>query len=280
MKKEFLALILLLSAISCGRQDSHIVQKDGSVKVMVSASIAELYTRAEPDETIVADRCILEIYNLDGTPYDGKQYISLPNTSGLFNFETTLLSGHGYKLVFWADKSDDTDGGDLYYDTSGGLRNISLLSSNIRGCDIGQDAYYAVAELAADRPEAVSTQLYRAVSRINVNTGFVPAASGMYKTNVEFTGVPVVFDALAGTVSGSGPLTCSADMELDIAAGPLQWYVYLLAPAGSGDRTVDFDMDVTSADEPSTPVFEYNFRNIPIQRNFRTNIDVGSSGQE
>ncbi len=274
MKRYIILISSMLFAAACSNEECGSAQEGESVTISISASVADNFTRANADETVVADRCILEIYNADGTPYDNKRIVSTADASGKFNFEPKILSGRSYKFVFWADKSGATADDDLHYDTSNGLRDIAAVTTGLTACDMEYDAFFATADVISDKSQSLSATLRRAVCRINVATGFVPAQTGSHTVDVAFADAPARFDALTGSVSGAEAATSTSTVEIASAGTQLEWYTYLFAPAEAGSRTVNFDMTATAPDG-SDAEFSYEFRDIPVQRNYRVNVSVG-----
>ena len=277
MKKSIILLSSLLLAAACSNDDCGPTQKGETVSIRISASVADNFTRA--DETVTADRCILEIYNADDTPYNaGKRYTAMADAAGKFNFEPSLLSGRSYRFVFWADKAGATADTDLHYDTSAGLRNINAITTDLTACDAEYDAFYAVADVVADKSQQVNATLSRAVCRLNVATGFIPAETGIHTVTATFADMPVAFDALTGTVSGSATAVSTAAVEITATGEQLQWYTYLFAPAEEGVRTVDFNLAATAPGSSDTE-YEYAFSQIPVQRNYRVNVSAGTNAE-
>lgn len=261
--------MLFLAACS---DDPDTDQSKDLVSVRVEATASDAFTRGESAETVVADRCILEIYNMDGTLYNNVRLYSVADASGNFSFEPRLLEGRSYKLVFWADKSGGTLSEDLHYDTSGGLRAIAPSAAGPVACDIAGDAFYEVIDLTADQAQSLTVTLRRAVCRVNVNTGFSPAATGTYDVTAFFVNAPARFDAMTGDVSGTIEFTSTATVGLD-ASTPLSWFTYLFAPEEQGVCTVDFDLSATDQSNVSE-VFSREFQAIPLQRNYQVNVTV------
>lgn len=272
MKKSLILIITVLVSAACS--DYQTVTDDRFVTISVRANASETYTRSGADETVPANRCILEIYNADGTPYDKNMRLTASaDASGAFNFEPSLLAGRSYRLVLWAYTSD-SNGGDLYYDTSRGLRDITLKDGVLTACDADADAFYVSTEFKADKSQTITETLRRAVCRVNVATGFTPAPDKDYSVTVSFANVPSGFDAMTGEVTGVGAATSTADVAVESAA--VEWFAYLLAPA---ERTsVDFVMSVTASGD-SEPQFKYSFSQIPLQRNYRVNVSIVPSAE-
>lgn len=276
MKRSIIIILLaLFGAASCGKED--IPSDNGLVRIVLSAGMSSDYTRAAADETVVADRCILEIFNEDGTRYydDGRRLVVRADASGRFNFEPMLMAGRSYRFVFWADKSGATADDDLYYSTANGLRNITL-AGDVPACDLSLDAYYGTETVVADHSQTVSATLKRAVCRINVSTGYRPAQPGDRTVAVTFSNAPARFDAMTGEIDGEMACSTSATVSVPAAGDEVEWYMYMFAPADAGLRTVDFDMAVTS-ESGGMSEFEYSFSGIPLVRNHRVNVTIGSA---
>ena len=269
--KKYLIISLMLLLASCGKDEPMTDLPEGEVSVRVVAAASGAFTRAGGDETVVADRCILEIYNADGTLYGDTRLLSAVDASGNFDFEPRLLTGRSYKLVFWADKSGATVDDDLYYDTSGGLRSIEPVVADFTTCDIAYDAFYASVDLTAGKAQTLNASLRRAVCRMNVKTESQSGFSGVYDVTASLVDIPARFDALTGDVSGSVSVVSTVAVD-PASAGQLEWFAYLLAPETSEDRTVNFDL--SAIPQSGGAPFSREFRNIPLQRNYRVNITV------
>ena len=272
MKKEIIILtsLALFTAACNNTQDD--APEQTYVDITISASTADGYTRAAGDPTVKADRCILAIYNADGSEYGIAPVTAAADASGNFHFEPRLLAGRSYRLVFWADNGG-SNSGDLYYDTSRGLRNITV-KGNVAACDEAADAFWGVTDFTADMSKAVKATLTRATCRINVTTEFTPATGSEYTVSAAFTDAPTGFDAMTGSVGGKQDLVSSATVAA--TGSPIEWYTYVLAPAEEG-HTVDFTMTATD-DGGATQAYDREFSGIPIQRNYEVNVSVTSSG--
>ena len=79
-------------------------------------------------------------------------------------------------------------------------------------------------------------------------------------------------------VVGTREMACStsATVSVPAAGDEVEWYMYMFAPADAGLRTVDFDMAVTS-ESGGMSEFEYSFSGIPLVRNHRVNVTIGSA---
>lgn len=270
--KRFLTITAAATMTAACNGYHDMPQSEGQyVDIAIEATTAGQFTRATGDE-IAADRCILEIYDADGNLYPNGRLTAAIDESGNFSFEPRLLAGETYDLVFWADKGADTDNADLHYDTSLGLRQITVRENTVAACNNDSEAFRASVKFTADRSKPLTATLTRATCRINVATGFTPAATGEYTVSTTFADAPVSFNALTGEIGGTGNVTSTATVTAD--GTPVAWYTNLLAPEEQG--TVDFRMDITPRGG-TTAEFSREFTDMPIQRNYRVNISVGTS---
>ncbi len=277
MKRYLLLFVWLFAAAACSREESGPMETDESVNIDLSVGVVSDYTRAGADETVVADRCILEIYNADGTLYPEGRLIAPIEENGTCTFHPAVVSGRSYRFVLWADKSGAALADDLHYITSNGLRNITIDRSRFALCDMNLDAYSAVVDFPADGGRFLSATLQRAVCRLNVSSGFRPGQTGPLSVNVAFPDVDTTFDALTGAVGEGAALQGGATLQIASTEEPVSWFVYLPAPAGAGLRTIDFNMTAAWRGE-TTPVFSYAFEQIPLQRNYRVQVVRPASG--
>ena len=270
MKKLFLLTTVLLFGMTACQKTEMSDATSGNTQITVKAALpAQMAeTRAAGDGTTV-DRCIMQIY-LDGELYGEHQYAQVQGLKATFS--ARLIAGKTYDLVFWADKSGADINSDLHYNTAD-LANVAFTGDYI-GNDDARDAFFGTAQVISDKSQSLSATLRRAVCRINVATGFVPAQTGSHTVDVAFADAPARFDALTGSVSGAEAATSTSTVEIASAGTQLEWYTYLFAPAEAGSRTVNFDMTATAPDG-SDAEFSYEFRDIPVQRNYRVKVSVG-----
>lgn len=261
----------LLTLASCGKEEVADTPSGTIRHFDLAASVTGGFTRSDGAVTVTADRCILEIYNADGTPYDHKRMVVTFGADGTCSFQPKVLSGRSYRFVLWADKSGATPDDDLHYITSDGLRHVSVNPQTFALCDAELDAYCAVIEVSDDTPPMLSASLRRAVCLLDVSSGHVPGQSGESRVDVTFSRVGTTIDALTGTVGGFGTLTGSATVPVGSADEAVAWYAYLPAPAEADACSIDFEMTATWSDG-SVPTFHDTFTDIPLRRNYRVNL--------
>lgn len=246
----------------------------GDVNVTVSATLPAgmVGTRAAGDGLTV-DRCIMQVY-LDGKPYGERQTVALQDLKATFT--ARLVSGRKYNLVFWADKSGTDLGTDLHYDTSD-FTDVSF-TGGYAGNDESRDAFFGSVELTASESQAIAVELRRPFGQLNVRTldmAEIPADLVPALVKVSFAEVPTGIDLLTGELTGETAAAVYAEAaalaDNKDNAGNLT-VDYIFAPKAEGEqRLVNFTMSFLDANEAAV-ASDYEFTNIPVQRNYRTNV--------
>lgn len=217
------------------------------------------------------NRCILQIYQ-GGKPYGERKVAAVENRKA--TFELRLVVGQTYDFVFWADKADGTspaDFADLHYTTS----DLSAIS--VEGDYVGNnddfDAFTGnllTYEVKGAFSENIT--LKRPFGQLNVKTldiDDIPVdALKPNKVKVEFTAVPESFNALTGLVStATKPVSYEADAA-DAATG-FMTVDYIWAPV---EEAILADFAITFMNGATEISRNDAFTNIPIRRNYRTNV--------
>ena len=264
----------------------------------VSASFqisTEMTTKATLDgdgQGVNVNRFIMEVWHVTGSGASqvselytrqvkyGTQITAGTNISNpaKTNFTVSLVKGQDYDLLFWADKGDD-QGADVYYNTSD-LHNVVL--GAYTGNDDGRDAFSKCVTLTnVTSDPSTSVQLERPFAQLNIITqdiDDIEANSGTVKVvpdliSVAFT-APTVFNVKTQEASASAPFTSNVTpYYLDPAVGSqAEHYTlsmdYILA---SKDQQ-DIKEVTLIAMKNSAVLNTQTFSNIPLQRNYRTNI--------
>lgn len=208
-----------------------------------------------------------------GTQITAGTNISNPaNTS----FTVSLVKGQDYDLLFWADKGDD-QGADVYYNTSD-LHNVVL--GAYTGNDDRRDAFsQCVTLINVTSDPSTSVQLERPFAQLNIITqdiDDIEANSGTVKVvpdliSVAFT-APTVFNVKTQEASASAAFTSNVAPYYSTVGSQTEHYTlsmdYILASKNQQDVK---DVELT-AKKNSTVLNTQTFSNIPLQRNYRTNI--------
>ena len=296
-----IAAVALLLLTSCQRDELQGGSISGEeVTVSISAVVpgdggAVVKSNDNPGNGSEVNRCILEVYLLKGeygsataSLYGTRQVVKVENLTAAFE-DLNLITGQKYRLVLWADHVEDPESGletDLYYDTES-LPSISYKSGTeyeYESNDDSRDAFFKVEEFEVDGPEDRTISLTRPFGQLNVITtdyGLIPSTHLdllPVKIKLAFPSIPTSIDLVNGTVNDMARVTTStavdiAGLDVDGEEDSKQLsFDYILAPAEGQTVVSKFTMSFLK-DDGTTPVAkDYTFENIPVQRNYRTNV--------
>ena len=267
------------------------------VTVSISAVMPEggepvVRSATDPGDGSDVNRCIMSIYLADeglaGGPilYAEKVIAQVSGKTAVFP-DQRLVSGHEYRFVFWADYvADNTSetgrATDLNYDT----QTFPIISFKdgvaYKSNDDTRDAFFLSEVVTVSGPSTQSFELRRPFGQLNIITndwGAIPeeAADQLRpaKVKLTFNDVPNTIDLLTGEVSGAADLTGEADKVSKIAQDGDAKHLsfdYILAKEGEQTILPDFTMDFLADDDNTKVTDTYTFTNIPVQRNYQTNV--------
>ena len=297
MKANYLIASMAAAALllaSCQREELGGSSLSGEeVTVSISAVMPEggepvVRSATDPGDGSDVNRCIMSIYLADEdlqAPilYAEKVIASVSGKTAVFP-DQRLVSGHKYRFVFWADHvADNTSvtgrAADLHYDT----QNFPTVSFNdeaaYKSNDDTRDAFFLSEVVTVSGPSTQSFELRRPFGQLNIITndwGAIPdeAAAQLRpaKVKLTFNDVPNTIDLLTGEVSDAADISGEAVEVSEIAQDGDAKHLsfdYILAKEGEQTILPDFTMDFL-ADDGITDT--YTFTNIPVQRNYQTNV--------
>ncbi len=280
MKKLFFAAaVLALGITSCQKTDINDNVAGGENFVTVCAALpADMYGTRAAGEGAEVNRCIMEIY-LDGVRYGEPAVAALVDKKA--QFSARLISGKTYDLVFWADAAKGTgvdDFEDNHYDTSS-LTNVTVKDASVyAGNDDTRDAFFASEKLFVEMSTNVNVQLRRPFGQLNVKTNDmadVRAANiaDLVPTHVSiaYKSVPMGINLLTGELTEAADALVYADKAAVIDENGTLSMDYIFAPKGEEQYLADFTMSFINASGTKAAA-DYEFTNIPVQRNYRTNV--------
>lgn len=296
------SLVLVLSALlltSCQRDELQGGSISGEeVTVSISAVVpgdggAVVKSNDNPGNGSEVNRCILEVYLLEGEDgsataslYGTRQVVKVENLTAAFE-DLNLITGQKYRLVLWADHVDDPENGlgtDLYYDTEN-LPSVSYKSgTEYESNEDRRDAFFKVEEFELDGPEDRTVSLTRPFGQINIITtdyGLIPSTHPdllPVRVKLAFPSIPTSIDLVNGTVNDMAKVITStavyiAGLDVDGEEDSKQLsFDYILAPAEGQTVVSEFTMSFLKEDGTTPVAKDYTFENIPVQRNYRTNV--------
>lgn len=276
----------LMLANSCS-EDNSVPQADSSLaQVTFKVSADGALTRAISDGTTV-DELVYRVFDKNGNPIarlplvkDAAADLSSGHTVAL-----TLAKGQTYKVAFWAQKAGNTA-----YTVNDNMQvavNYSAANN-----DENRDAFFNAVEITVKDDVAQTVELKRPFAQLNVGSTTADwdaaEASGVIVTESKVTvkQAASTLNVLDGKVSGA------ADVNFTYAAKPGE----LLKVDADGDGTKeDYEYlsmsyilpnDATDGTQKTLASAEFTFKaasgteivvknglqNLPLQRNYRTNI--------
>ena len=301
MKKifGFMSFLALAGAFaSCQREDvSEDIHRGQEVSLTLSArvsgqGVAEVKSQENPGDGSAINRCILKIFLMDGDtpkPYGTPVYTVVSGKEASFD-DVTLITGYSYKLVLWADHVSGTGTEenlktDLHYNTAD-LPAVSLADAYSSNDDT-RDAFYAVCDLEKVTGSVAQTvTLRRPFGQLNIITTDYSEVGTNFsqmlpeKVEIAFGKIYSGIDLLTGKLSDdkvletltSGPVAVAGVTDPAQTDGAKQLsFDYIFAPDDGQLILDDFTMSFLNAAGQSV-VPDYTFKNIPVQRNYRTNV--------
>ena len=247
---------------------------DGATSQTITVTIPQgMQTRATAADFgngAKVDRCLLQIYRSGTTPakYGEQQSATVQKgTDGKLTatFNLRLVASQTYDFVFWADCST----GDHY--NTDDLTNITV-KGNYAGNNDEFDAFTgALLDYQVKGAFSENITLRRPFGQLNVKTLDMAAIPDPTlkptKVKVAFTAVPTSFNAKKGEI---GAATAAVEYTADVLSADGDLTVdYIWAPVEEA-TLADFSMTfLNGTTEIST---NGDFKNIPIRRNYRTNV--------
>lgn len=304
------AAAALLTA-SCQRNEHPMGLSSGEeVSVSISAVVpgdggAVVKSNDNPGNGSEVNRCILEVYLLEGE--DGSATASLYGTRHIVKMQDqkasfedlNLITGQKYRFVLWADYVDnpDTEAGlavDKFYETDAadGLQTVTMVTESYAGNEDKRDAFFYRSDNAVtvDGPADYTLQLKRPFGQLNIITtdyGLIPETHKEFlpeKVQLAYKSIPTGINLLTGELlSSDGSITTqevtgtAVDIaDLSVSGNPdarQLSFDYIFAPATGqhiiGGLTMSF---LQNEGATSTGISDYTFENLPVQRNYRTNV--------
>ena len=263
----------MLAAFTACQKDEELVS-DGATSQTITVTIPQgMQTRATAADFgngAKIDRCLLQIYHSGTTPakYGEQQSATVQKGADgklTATFNLRLVAQQTYDFVFWADCST----GDHY--NTDDLTNITV-KGNYAGNNDEFDAFTgALLDYQVKGAFSENITLRRPFGQLNVKTLDMAAIPDPTlkptKVKVAFTAVPTSFNAKKGEI---GAATAAVEYTADVLSADGDLTVdYIWAPVEEA-TLADFSMTfLNGTTEIST---NGDFKNIPIRRNYRTNV--------
>ena len=292
MKKIFKTLsasvLMALALTACQKEEFGGNEAEGIYTFEVSAdNIATKATIDRDGNGTAVNRFIMEVYlaKTSGELVLLDRQVKAPTADSpkSTSFNLTLIKDQEYKVLFWADKGDDSMG-DFYYKTTDNLQNVSFLNAARTGNNDALDAFSKMEVITREESKAgftKSVQLTRPFGQVNFITTDIPAinaltgGSAFLPTNVKvsyttYTGFNVLTQTGTGSedIEYTAPVYSAEDTQNDPAKYTLSMDYMLTATSDRETRNLVKLTALANGYELTT----VEIANYPVQRNYRTNI--------
>jgi hypothetical protein len=269
------AVFAMLCLGACQEKTMDTVSEEVAVNVSVSLPAEQTKAMSEAD---LVDIVYYEVWNSDMTvrliPAAGEEPVSAPVSGKTATLSLTLVSSQTYNFIFWAQ--NEACGA---YDVDD-LQKVGVDYSVIAaaGNQDKFDAFYAVEKIAVDGPINETVTLRRPFAQLNfgadtMNTDLGAIAVGA--TSVKVSQLATVFNTITG--HGEAEQTdvvfladgIAANEALVVNGKSYTWIAmdYMLMMADNDVVEVEAVFNV-GMDAP----VKQNIGNVPLKKNYRTNI--------
>lgn len=274
--KSFAFAAVAVIAGACAKEQ--VTSGDGeTVEMTFNVDVPEttITTKGLSDAAQV-DELKFQLFIKEGTDYKMVQEQTVPVTDKKAVVKASLVKRQSYEAAFWAQTS-----GTGFYETTD-LRAVKMNIANVKANEPTMDAFWRNDSfIAAPGMKPRSVTLLRALAQVNFGA-VVPTgadALSITKSQVVMKGVPTTLNVLLGSKdkshSGSEDITFQDNAPISgekLMVGETAYdYVataYVFAPKADKMLT-DISSTVTFSNGKTTTI---STPNVPIQRNYRTNI--------
>ena len=267
--------LIALTAAACQKEKLFDSQTAGEETVTFTVQTDAAATKATADndgDGAGLNRCLVAVYMKTGNSAEPYKLYDTPSTTKQdnehYSFTVNLIRKQNYQIVVWADK------GEAVYDVNNGLTSVTRIA-NDKACNSdAYDAFYASTEFvqgsATSSTSIVATRPFAQLNLItkDLNKDFQPGA-----VTVTYSS-PQSFNPFDGTVSADmTEVTYKADSHYynptTVTTATQHTLVMNYLFAAAGDQTILPSVKMTAK---LTVDAEIEVANVPVKRNYRTNI--------
>lgn len=289
--KTFITLTALSVLFGCSREENYNpVLPEDVIHASFQLKTGGIATKAFSDG-LSADGLLVGLYNKQGEGDNATltylqdlsvtDLTKIPVSGKAATFETNLVRGQNYVLVFWAQKKTS-----VAYTLDFATQTLTVSTTGDAN-DESRDAFYKVFEtgtISETNFQFSGIELTRPFAQINVlapNEDVTAAALSKViftKSAMTVSKAPKTMNLLTGAV---GDFTATYTMDAAAITEPVfgsfaETHTYIAMNYVLGDdakKLYDIDLDVYSTvnGEEQSPI-HFDVDNAPAQRNYRTNI--------
>ncbi len=275
----------LLMATSCSTKQED-VKTDGEATVTFVAQVPSGINHRAPQRTmedavtfndglkaIELQYAVYEVSDDEATGETWKLIDKLSSSATLENLKTTisltLANGKKYAVAFWAAAPNS-----IYSFDKVTYKVTAKYDENVLSSNDELDAFYAVAKFTVNGASQQTVELYRPFAQLNIGTADLTASAELGHTVSQAAVKVAAYTTLnlkSEEVEGD-----AAEVTFNLAALPKATFPvtgndylamnYLLMPKDKSTANVTISYDAAADLDART------FNNVPLQRNFRTNI--------
>ena len=302
MKKTlFLAVAAVTALFSACSSDE--VASSANDSNVVNVSFSANFDQVMPTRSVSGDTdgtqattVYVAVYNTSnelipaishiGTAAGGKDFVTVSGKTATVNFQ--LVKGQTYNFVFWAQNPNATAGAVVFNPTTG---KVNVDYSKIKANDETLDAFTAhVNDLTVTGALSQNVTLKRPWAQVNYGSAqadwdaAVAAGITVAKSKVTVNNVYTTLNALTGEVEGEAtttdvvlaantiPASATTQRTLTVSGTEYQYIGlnYLLVGNEGQQSLIKADLEIQK--ESGEVINTLAFSNVPVQRNYRTNI--------
>lgn len=265
--------LIALTTAACQKEKLFDSQTEGEETVTFTVQTDAATTKASVDgDGLGADlnRCLVAVYMKTGDPAQPFKLYDTPATTGSglnYTFTVNLIRKQTYQIVVWADK------GETVYDVNEGLTLVKRKTGDVACNSDAYDAFYASIEFVQGTTTSTAITAKRPFAQLNLitkdlNKNFQPGAVSVTYSS------PQSFNPFDGTVSADmTEVTYKADSPYyntaTVTTATQHTLVMNYLFAAEGDQTILPSVKMTAK---LTVDAEIEVANVPVRRNYRTNI--------
>lgn len=283
----------MIFASSCSKEDFEVNPAKSDVRVGFSLGIeGKIGTRAVAG--VAADKLVYSLFDAEGNLLEniGDNGMVVKENAFGGNSESisvSLVKGQTYTVVFWAQNSAC----DAYTITASknGL-NVDVDYNGLNN-DEARDAFFATETFTVEGNTVIDVILKRPFAQINLGVtaedwdAAVASGINITKSKTTIKNVATSINLLDGSVSGSTDVVydfadlpsvatrAASDVKtLDIDTESYKWLSMSYILTDESKSTLDSDglQFTLEASNGSQIVLEEGLHNVPVQRNWRTNV--------